>query len=681
MNTTILLIFCILTLDLCAQPSEKNEVDLERLSDEMAGLQDLDGDHDDLYENLAQILSSPYDLNTVTGEELTLLHILSDQQIQNFLDYRKEQGRFVDIFELQVIPDFDLPVISRLIPFIKVTDPLQAVDRSLLKRIFSAGHSYFITRYERTLEFKRGFKSSAAQGFNGSPDKVYFRFRSALPGDFSLGLTGEKDPGEKLMFNIKKYQYGFDFLSCHLQLQNKGRLKNLIIGDFQTQFAQGLILGGAFGLGKGGETVSTTRKSNLGFLPYASINEVAYLRGAGLTVQAANNIDISVFYSLTKRDASSSAADHDILTVTSFQTTGLHRSLTELGNRKKVTEQNYGMVVRYYKNRLDAGIIFNALHFDIPVRKTPTAYNQFAFEGSKSINTGFFLNYRIRNFAFFSEAAQSIQGGKGGIAGWLIHAHKNLDVSLLYRKYAPSFYGFYSNAFSENTQPQNERGLYWGWKYRWNRQYNLTGYADLFAFPWLGFRRYAPAQGYECLLKLTYQPVKKIAIFAQARAESKQRNLPEVNTLYQLKEGLRRNITLNCDYGIGENLRLKSRFQYSSYFFDKETSEGMALVQDIHFSIGRFQFTGRHALFTTDSYDNRLYIYENDVWLSFSLPAYDGSGVRNYALMEYTIHKQLTLWVRYARTRITNADVIGTGQDAIEGNTKNDVKFQVRMKF
>lgn len=682
MKTVIIIVGLFLwTTNGYAQEFPQEELDLQRLSDDLLGFQDEDVDYEDVYENLAQIISSPFDLNKVSGEELQLLHILTGYQIQNFLDYRKEQGHLLDIYELQVIPAFDLAVISALRPFVKVNETLTRVDGSWLHRIFSGGNGYFLSRYERTLESKKGFKpSSDTSGrFAGSADKLYFRLRSSKPGDFSIGLTGEKDAGEKMVFDHKKNQYGIDFLSYHVQIRNRGKLKNIIVGDFQTQFAQGLVLGGAFGLGKGGETVSTTRRSHVGFLPYTSLNESAYLRGIAITIQPLKDILVSAFYSGTKRDASQ-AAD-GIETVTSFQTTGFHRSQTELNNRKKVTEQNYGAVIHYQQKTLDVGFTFNAIHFGFPVKRAPTPYNQFVFSGSNNLNTGIFVNYRIQNFSFFSEVARSLHRGKGAVAGLLINAHKNLDLSVLYRKYDPDFYTFYSNAFSENSQPQNEQGLYWGWKYQWSRKHNLTGYVDLFSFPWLAFRRYAPSEGYEWLLRGNYQPSKKVSVFLQVRQESKYRNLPEITNPYQTGEGVKRNFSLNFDYGIGESLRLKSRFQYSRYLFDEKTTGGLTLLQDISFSSGRFKFTGRHALFDTDNYDNRQYVYENDAWLAYSLPAYAGVGVRNYALIEYKIHKQLTFWLRYARTRIIHQDEIGSGQDLIEGNTKNDVKFQARLKF
>ena len=151
--------------------------------------------------------------------------------------------------------------------------------------------------------------------------------------------------------------------------------------------------------------------------------------------------------------------------------------------------------------------------------------------------------------------------------------------------------------------------------------------------------------------------------------------------MYKSEAGIRRNAAVSCDYGIGERIRLRSRILYNTYQHDEGSTEGVAVAQDVTISAGRFKFTGRHALFDADSFDNRHYIYESDVWLSYSLPAYSEIGVRNYALFEIKAHKNLTLWLRYARTRLVNETEIGSGSEAIEGNTKNDVKFQARYRF
>jgi hypothetical protein len=183
------------------------------------------------------------------------------------------------------------------------------------------------------------------------------------------------------------------------------------------------------------------------------------------------------------------------------------------------------------------------------------------------------------------------------------------------------------------------------------------------------------------MLRGNYKPARNAAFFIQLRQESKARNSGTSGNLYEVLTGIRHNLSLHSDYGISERIRLRSRVQFNAYKNGKTSSEGWVVVQDIGCSAGRFKITARHALFETDHYDNRHYVFENDAWSSYSLPAYSGVGVRNYVLFEYKINKTITIWFRYARTRMLNIEEIGSGQDMIEGNTRNDVKFQARLKF
>ena len=124
---------------------------------------------------------------------------------------------------------------------------------------------------------------------------------------------------------------------------------------------------------------------------------------------------------------------------------------------------------------------------------------------------------------------------------------------------------------------------------------------------------------------------------------------------------------------------MKTRGQFSAYQSSAETSQGMALMQDLTYAIGRIQITARYALFDTDNFDNRQYSYERDVWLAYSLPAYSGEGIRNYIMLYYKLNKHITFWIRYGRTRYTNQTTIGSGVDGLNASTTNDVKVQIRF--
>lgn len=665
------------------QEYPRKDIDLNRVADELYGTRDLDLNYEELYENLVQLLAHPVNLNKASEEDLRFLNVLSEKQIKNLLDYRKENKNFISIYELQSIPEFDLYTISYLAPFVKVVDPATAIDGSIWRRVKKESDNYFLLRFERTIESGNGYQGRpTTTSFRGSPDKLYFRFRSSKPGDFSFGVTAEKDAGEKLEWNPGNRYYGADYISFHVHLQNKGRLKNLILGDYQCQFGQGQMLGGIFGLGKGGETITTIRRSNIGILPYTSVYEAGSLRGIAATVEVSPHFLLTGFYSNTRRDAAISADTLADPFIASFQKTGLHRTENELFNRKKISERNSGGVLQYKNKAIDAGVMFTETYFETPVSRSPTPYNQFVFSGIKNRNVGLFLNYTLHNLTFFSELSRSLNHGGALTTGILWSVTPKFDLSVLYRKLDRNYYSFYSNAFAENSIPQNETGMYWGWKYRFNRKVSAMGYADLFRFPWLRYRNYAPSYGHEWLLRITIQPSRNILIYLQGREELKERNIVDGNlNLFTSYPGKKHSFWILCEYGLRQNLRMRTRAQFSSFQLNAITTRGSALLQDIQFDLRKIKVTARYAVFDTDDYDNRQYAYENDVLLAYSLPAYHGIGVRRMAMVEYKLNRQISFWLRYANTRYPYEKKIGTGPDTLAGNTKNDVKFQVRISF
>src|SRR5687768_9192313 len=90
-----------------AQEFPRGEVDISQIADELFAQPDMDLNYEDLYENLAQLLSNPIQLNRATAEELRFLKVLSELQIKNLLKYREETEGFISIYELQAIPGFE----------------------------------------------------------------------------------------------------------------------------------------------------------------------------------------------------------------------------------------------------------------------------------------------------------------------------------------------------------------------------------------------------------------------------------------------------------------------------------------------------------------------------------------------------------------------------------------------
>jgi hypothetical protein len=252
---------------------------------------------------------------------------------------------------------------------------------------------------------------------------------------------------------------------------------------------------------------------------------------------------------------------------------------------------------------------------------------------------------------------------------------------MVYRSFSKDFYSFYSNAVSESSVPQNESGLYWGWKYRFSKKHSAAGYIDLFQFPWIKFQSYKPSTGSEWMLRYNFIPSKTALIFVQIRQEKKDKNLGEDTPTYTTATGTKTNYWINADYKVSTNLGFKTRAQFVTYNLGKTFSSGVAIIQDINFDCRKFTVSARYALFHTDDYETRLYSYERDAWLAFSIPAYQGIGTRRYILVQYRVTQKIDLWLRWASTEYENRDTIGSGGEQINGNARNDFELQLRLKL
>ena len=104
-------------------------------------------------------------------------------------------------------------------------------------------------------------------------------------------------------------------------------------------------------------------------------------------------------------------------------------------------------------------------------------------------------------------------------------------------------------------------------------------------------------------------------------------------------------------------------------------------MQDATWTLRRLSLSGRVALFGTDDYDSRQYVYERDVLYAFSFPAYFYRGLRHYVLMQYNLGRHLDVWLRWARTDLTNRDTVGSDLDEINAPHRTEVKVQARWRF
>jgi len=664
--------------------------DLESFIEELFNTQEIDINYEDFYESLLLLYQNPLNLNSTTAERLKNTYILSTRQIENLQKYILEKGKLITLFELQVIEGFDNETIQRLIPFVMVNPKdAQTDDRPLIQRIFSERNNYLIVRYRQILETKRGYTLPASPGesrYAGSPGQLYLRYRVAKAGDFSFGLTTEKDSGEAFIWDRKTKRYGMDYWSAHLMLENQGKFRRVIIGDYQLQFGQGLLFGAGFSVGKGTETINTVQRVSLGIRPYSSVLESGFMRGISASYSLSKKIMLTGFYSRLKQDANVKALD-DTDNVEEFfsaiQTSGLHRTPREIINKKRITEQLQGLNISYRPTRqlsLGGTLVFS--QFDLPIRPGDKPFQFFEFKGKTNINASVYGNLNWQGFSFFGEAGISKSGGTGAVFGLTKNLTSRLEFALVLRNYDKDFHSFRGTAFGENSRNINESGVYWGFKYTVNRSLFFTAYYDSFKFPWLKFRVNAPSKGSDYLIRLNFNPGTSVRMYVQIRRKTKALNALNTDTgrIVILPSTKRQNV-FNIQFSAAPGLYLKSRIQWSNFKINNNKTSGIAFIQDANYKINKWSFSGRIAFFDTEGGENRQYAYERDVLYAFSIPAYSGRGVRNYLLVQYKAGRKMDIWLRMARTTYYDRYEIGTGLEIISGDKITEIKFQVRYKF
>ncbi|MBL4657677.1 MAG: hypothetical protein JKX73_06730, partial [Flavobacteriales bacterium] len=594
-------------------------------------------------------------------------------------------------YELQSVTGFDLQTIGSILPFVKVNRDFETLNITP-KEVFSNGKHELLIRTQVILEDQKGFlpidsadlAESPNSRYLGSKPKLYARYRFKYRNNISFGVTAEKDAGEEFFQGTQKK--GFDFYSAHAFAKNIGPIKRLAIGDYQVQFGQGLTVWTGLSLGKSPD-VMNIKKSAQSIKPYTSVNENLFMRGGALTV-GFKDFEFTAFYSKKKIDANvvRDTFDFFIVQVTSFVQSGFHSKPSELENKDAIDETILGGNLSYKKRNFSMGFTAMRSETEAYFDRVISPYNQFEFTGDNNVNIGLDYNYIYKNVNLFGEVSRSLNGGMGYINGALVGLDPRLSITLLHRHFDMDFQNLFSNAISEGSRNINEDGLYFGAISKLNRKWTLSGYYDTFVFKWLRYRTDAPSHGSEWRTELKYKHSKRVEIYARGRREIKRENpSPHRERIDNLVSVSRTYMRINAKYKVTDNLKFQSRIERSEYVKDDGAPDkGYILFQDIIYKMPNAPVTVsfRYAVIETDSYNSRIYAYENDVLYAFSIPAYYYRGSRMYLMGRLKLRNGMSLWLRFAQTYYDDRDVFSGGSlNEIRGKTKSEVKAMLKYKF
>ena len=659
-------------------------------------------DYTTLFDQLNYYYEHPINLNSREIKfDLEQLMLLNQFQINLLIEHKKKYGKFLNIYELQSLNSFSSNVIRKILPFVTVNENFDATHLSF-KDMLQKGKNDLFIRYSRVLNNTSGqinlddssWLDSPNSKTLGSPDNLYMRYRFKYQRHLSFGVTTEKDAGEAFLGNPKADELfgittpkGFDFYSAHLFLKEVGKIDMLAFGDYHIQLGQGLTFWSGLAMGKSSNIMSLKR-SPVGIKPYASIDENSFLRGGAFSIKM-KQFKLLAFGSKKMLDANivdDTASQDGSLIVSSFQASGIHSTIGELKDKDAIEENILGAELSYENDFLKVGAIGAYTNYNGSLKRQLSIYNQYEFNQSQNLVNGLHYSLVKRNINLYGETSRSLNGGIANLHGLMASLHPKLGVSLLYRNYGRNYQSQFSNAISEGSRPVNEKGLFAGIDFKINNFWEISAYLDQFQFPWMRYQVTQPNSiGSDGFFQIFYHPSKKLNIYARIRHRDKPNNnakiARDITTLSNINQW---NIRFNVNALITESIRIRNRVEYCRYSRSGNANEnGILVIQDLTYKPkeGKLSFTARFALFDSDSYNSRIYSYENDVLYYFRIPAYYYQGARTYITTRYQFKKGIDLWLRWGNWMYTNRKSIGSGLNEINGPSKTDLRAQIRFQF
>ena len=89
----------------------------------------------------------------------------------------------------------------------------------------------------------------------------------------------------------------------------------------------------------------------------------------------------------------------------------------------------------------------------------------------------------------------------------------------------------------------------------------------------------------------------------------------------------------------------------------------------------------RLAYFDTDSYNARIYAYENNVLYGYSFPAYYNRGFRSYLNLNWKPYPLITFYLKAGITYYPDKSTLSSSLTQVNDNKLFDLTLQIRIKL
>lgn len=618
------------------------------------------------YEHLQLLAEHPINLNSTSYEELEQLPFLSEQQINELLEYLDRYGPMRSLGELRMLKTMSQRELTLLPFFITLEEKSEKATFPRWSTIAKEGRHTLMATGRVPFYHHKGDE----EGYLGYEYRHSLRYEFSYGNYVKAGLIGAQDAGEP--FFGKHTPWGYDTYSYYIQVQHLGLLENAVVGKYKISTGLGLVLNTSFSLGKLSLLQKLGRQTNT-LRVHSSRSEADYFQGAAATVRILKPLSVTAFVSCRPLDATL----NDDGTAATIITNGYHRTLKECEKKGNTHETDLGGSINFKQGGLHIGAhaVFTSLDRRLQP-DTAAIYKRYYLQGDRFFNASLDYGYTHHRFALNGETATNRDGALATIHSLSVQLSSALSLMALQRFYSYRYTGYHAHSFGESSRAQNESGCYLGFSWTPMRHLHLQGYADYAYFPWARYQAMDTSHAWDFLMQGDWQ-LQRWRVNARHRIRLCQKNNEEATEMIPDNEH-RGRVSVTYTHPASWSAKTQLDYARSSY---KTISNGYMVSEHFGWQKNNWQLNLATGYFNTDDYNSRIYLYERQMQHDIAFPMFYGEGLRMAFYVRTDITKNLRLSAKLGYTNYFDRSVIGTGQQQIAQSHTTDLDLQLRWKF
>ena len=249
--------------------------------------------------------------------------------------------------------------------------------------------------------------------------------------------------------------------------------------------------------------------------------------------------------------------------------------------------------------------------------------------------------------------SQGERWGVATIAGVRYTPLSDLNLLAIYRYYSPDYNNIYANTLCSWTRIKDEHGGYVGIEYNRFKNWQLSAFGDIWK------------TGFETMMQADFIPQKDYRMHTRFRVKRK-----DEKDTYSLR--------WNMVYEVGL-WKMKTQLDGNLVQNIGQCTYGWSVFQDVEYRFVQVPIVllFRAQAFDARQWDNRVYIYENDVLYAYAIPFVYGFGGRFWLNARYKINDIFSVYLRVSETVYQQTWAL----EHDKKNTRTDIHALLRVKL